>query len=300
MGIVCPGEGAGCLTFAFNTTDPHLPHYPGSLRFPRPENKGKDPTLQSCTTAGGGERVSKKHPRARVSEQGSGPGTAHFLCKPQAGPSGNRVTVEESPAARAGFGGGLEGSHWRWVRAERVGEDVQAERTPPTLFRNKRPKAPFFVALFWPLREKPEQPRGRVGSKVLDPRGSDLPRPGVGWVRVGWGGGVLRGAAFGSGAGGRYLPGHSFLLTSPIPPATFDLASRAHGELSRGQGGDAKVSRGAAQPPSRRRARGPTREVRRPRRAQPPPALLPVAPARARFISATTYCSLSQGHGVYS
>lgn len=58
---------------------------------------------------------------------------------------------------------------------------------------------------------------------------------------------MLRGAGCGGGAGGRYLPDHSFLPTSPIPPATFDLASRTHGELAQGQGGDAKgIQRRAA------------------------------------------------------
>lgn len=88
----------------------------------------------------------EKHPRGRISEQGSGPGTAHFLlrrCKPQAEPSGNRVTTEESPAARARFGGGLEGSaYWEGIPAEGVRQGVKAKRTPPILLQNGRPQSP--------------------------------------------------------------------------------------------------------------------------------------------------------------
>lgn len=93
---------------------------------------------------------------------------------------------------------------------------------------------------------------------------------------------MLRGAGFGGREGGCYLPGHSFLPTSPIPPATFDLASQAHGELAQGQGGDAKgiQRRGAAATSAPGRAvrirgvgqRGPTWELRRPLSAPPLPA----------------------------
>lgn len=64
---------------------------------------------------------------------------------------------------------------------------------------------------------------------MWDPRRSD--RPGASGTGVGAEG--LRGAGFGGGAGGCYLPVHSFFPTSPMPPATFDLASRAHGKLPR-------------------------------------------------------------------
>lgn len=99
--------------FSF-TPQAACPPTPGSLKFSLPENKGKEPTLQPGPQLGLGVGESKKHPRGRVSELGSGPGTAHFLlrrCKPQAEPSGNRVTTKESPAARTRFGGACRGPH---------------------------------------------------------------------------------------------------------------------------------------------------------------------------------------------
>lgn len=93
---------------------------------------------------------------------------------------------------------------------------------------------------------------------------------------------MLRGAGLGGGAGGCYLPGHSFLPTSPVQPPTFDLASRAQGELAQGQGGGAKgiQRRGAAAKSAPGRPvriggvgpHGPTWELRRFRSAAPLPA----------------------------
>ena len=84
--------------------------------------------------------------RGPVSEQGNGPGTAHFLlrlCKPRARPSGNWVMV-----AGAGFG---EASRGPWTRgdagegmlAEGVEEGVGAESTPLVLVRSESPQNPL-------------------------------------------------------------------------------------------------------------------------------------------------------------
>lgn len=88
------------------------------------------------------------------------------------------------------------------------------------------------------------------------------------------------------------FPGHFVLPTSPIPPATFDLASRTHGGLAQGQGGDAQgiETRGAAarSAPGRAmriggvRLRGPTWEVRSLARAPPPYAASRGAPGGRR------------------
>ena len=137
------------------------------------------------TTAGAVGRVCTKHSRGRVSEQESGPGTAHFLlrlCKPQAEPSGNKVTVEESPAARAGFGGYLEESvACGGMRAERVGEGVKMQPRLSPCFATSAPNAQLAVGLFQPRMEKQQLQRGRVeargardaglGPCVASPRG---------------------------------------------------------------------------------------------------------------------------------
>lgn len=175
-------------------------------------NKGKAPTLQPGTRAGagGGGGEYKKHSRGRVSEQGSGPGTAHFLlrlCKPQAGPNGNRVTVEESAAARAGFGAASTGSADQGGMREGA---VGAERTPPILESSERPQSPFRRRTF----SAPRQRRAHQGAGAR--------------ARCGVLGGPTFGGLSGRGrglrdarAGGRSLPGPSFLPTSPIPPSTW-------------------------------------------------------------------------------
>lgn len=221
-------------------------------------NKGKAPTLQPGTRAGagGGGGEYKKHSRGRVSEQGSGPGTAHFLlrlCKPQAGPNGNRVTVEESAAARAGFGAASTGSADQGGMREGA---VGAERTPPILESSERPQSPFRRRTF----SAPRQRRAHQGAGAR--------------ARCGVLGGPTFGGLSGRGrglrdarAGGRSLPGPSFLPTSPIPPATFDLASWARGDWP-GDGDGEKE-------------RGPTWEVRSPERTAcraPPSARFPEAP----------------------
>lgn len=213
-------------------------------------NKGKAPTLQPGTRAGagGGGGEYKKHSRGRVSEQGSGPGTAHFLlrlCKPQAGPNGNRVTVEESAAARAGFGAASTGSADQGGMREGA---VGAERTPPILESSERPQSPHF---FGPAAEA-GSPRGRGARKVRSPWGSDI------WGPLGSGSGAARRQSGWPLSPGSLLPPH-------VSHPTFDLASWARGDWP----GDGE------------KERGPTWEVRSPERTAcraPPSARFPEAP----------------------
>nr|XP_037855763.1 uncharacterized protein LOC103237687 [Chlorocebus sabaeus] len=174
----------------------------------------------------------------RLSGQGSGPGTAHFLlrlCKSQAGPSGNGDTVEESPASRAELGGSLEGTRrtregctWReWERASK--SNVYSR---PGARGARIPKFPLAVALFF------QSPRGEAGAAEDN---------GIGWVGPALQ--HLRGSDLGrtSKAGGEQQQSRWRRSSGPFPPPypsppACDLRppSRTHGELARGQGGDVK------------------------------------------------------------
>ncbi|XP_049556744.1 uncharacterized protein LOC125961788 [Orcinus orca] len=181
----------------------------------------------------------KKHPRGLVSEQESGPGTAHFLlrlCKPQAGPSGNRVTVEESLAARAGFGAASRGSA---DQGERPRRDAGGGRGRG---RGSRTHASL--------------PRAESASpKTLSaPRERRVPRGAASDARCG-----VRGAPTLGGLPGRSRRPRSlrpsFLPTSPMPPATLDLASRTRGGPARGREGNARETFALIESPALRSLR---------------------------------------------
>lgn len=204
-------------------------------------------------------------PRGPVSEQGNGPGTAHFLlrlCKPRARPSGNWVTVGESPAAGAGFGEASRGPWTRgnagagcWRRAWKRAWEQNAHLL--SWCGARVPKA-----LSAPQERRAPQRQGRApGERQL---GSD-PRGPPGWELVA----VISRALL--------LPHPSHL--------TRDFELRLADPLGTRRGTGNRRER-YAEP-----ARGPTWAVRSPGRAPyraPPSARLPEAAAGTRLINAKT------------
>lgn len=96
-------------------------HLPSGAKSHKPGNEWQHTSTPRVTVRGGGPKT--QPPWLLSSEQGSGTGAAHFLlrpCEPQAGPSGNEETSEESPAARAGFGASHEGRRRGRARTQRA------------------------------------------------------------------------------------------------------------------------------------------------------------------------------------
>lgn len=181
-----------------------VPSTPGSLRFPKPKNRGKEPTLQPGTTAGlGGGYLSNTLADKFLSRE-VGRKQRISCANPRRGQAG--TGLRSRSLLLPGRGSGVaSGRLWA---GEGCGRGCKAERLPPS-FGTSVPRS-----LCRPWQEGPEQPRGRVGRKVRDLRRSGPP----GASEPGVGAGTLRGAGFGGGAGGCYLPGHSFL-----PPLPFSL-----------------------------------------------------------------------------
>lgn len=164
---------------------------------------------------------------------------------------------------------------------------MKAERTPRSGFEISFPKSPLAVALFRSWRERPEQPRGRVGRKVLGP-------PGAGWGRE----------SCAAPAAAAELVAAIFRTTPSSPPLPFrQRPSTSHpgptGDWPRDREETQKVSRDAPPPPCRRQGAryelgtsgcaalpGRCGDSTALRRRTPPPARLLEAAAGARFINA--------------
>lgn len=164
---------------------------------------------------------------------------------------------------------------------------MKAERTPRSGFEISFPESPLAVALFRSWRERPEQPRGRVGRKVLGP-------PGAGWGRE----------SCAAPAAAAELVAAIFRTTPSSPPLPFrQRPSTSHpgptGDWPRDREETQKVSRDAPPPPCRRQGAryelgtsgcaalpGRCGDSTALRRRTPPPARLLEAAAGARFINA--------------
>lgn len=289
---VCAGETEKELGCPLLPPKAAWPPAPGILRFSLPENKGKAPTLQPGPRPGlGGQGESKKHPRGRVSGQGSGPGTAHFLLrrsKPQAEPSGNSYDRGVASCLGAVRGRPRGSAYWAGIRRTQGATGAKGRESKPRLASPRAagvPRAPARRAF-----SSPAQP----GGARLGPRARSELRGLRPLARAGRDG----------GAGG---PEERATPSSPLSHPARNLRPRIPDPRGTGPG----TGRGRARCADARRRRGarggsaasgcaalPGRCGAR--RAPPPHAAsrgAPEAAAGARFINAKAYCcALFQGY----
>lgn len=165
--------------------------------------------------------------------QGSEPGTAHFLlclCKPQAGPSGNRVVARCQEGVRGGLDGSANWGEMRGAESERGSEPWTHTCLPPS-FGTSVPKDPLAEAPFLLGRDKPAAAaEGQSRGARCEGRGGRTLR-------------AFRGG--GEGAEPRSERAVAIYPTTPSssPLKTSDLASRTQGDWPRDREETPKVSR---------------------------------------------------------